>query len=106
MTGKLAVLDRRRTTLMCLGSGELSRQTNTGEWLICHYQHGLLKKLGIESKFEPIRGGTDGATLSFNGIVCPNLGTGCGNYHGPYEFADLDDMETMVEVILTMFSLV
>ena len=65
-----------------------------------------LKKLGIESKFEPIRGGTDGATLSFNGIVCPNLGTGCGNYHGPYEFADLDDMETMVEVILTMFSLV
>ena len=50
MTGKLAVLDRRRTTLMCLGSGELSRQTNTGEWLICHYQHGLLKKLGIECR--------------------------------------------------------
>ena len=50
MTGKLAVLGHRRTTLMCLGSGELSRQTNTGEWLICHYRHGLLRKSGIECR--------------------------------------------------------
>lgn len=65
-----------------------------------------LKEEGIEAKFEPIRGGTDGATLSFHGIVCPNLGTGCGNYHGPYEFADYDDMLRMVKVILCMNKLI
>ena len=64
-----------------------------------------LKECGYDAVFEPIRGGTDGATLSFNGIVCPNLGTGCGNYHGPYEFADLDDMDSMVSVILNLLDL-
>jgi tripeptide aminopeptidase len=61
-----------------------------------------MKRLGIEPKFEPIRGGTDGATLSYKGIICPNIGTGGGNYHGPYEYASLTDMNRMVEVLKIM----
>lgn len=64
-----------------------------------------LEECGLKPSSEPIRGGTDGATLSFKGIVCPNLGTGCGNFHGPYEFADFTDMQRMVEVVLKMIYL-
>lgn len=58
-----------------------------------------IKKIGLEPKFEPIRGGTDGALLSHIGIICPNLGTGGGNFHGAYEYASLTDMNKMVEIL-------
>lgn len=58
-----------------------------------------IKKIGLEPKFEPIRGGTDGALLSHKGIICPNLGTGGGNFHGAYEYASLTDMNKMVEIL-------
>ena len=58
-----------------------------------------LKKAGLEPKFVPIRGGTDGARLSFMGLTCPNLGTGGRNYHGVFEFACVREMETAVEVL-------
>lgn len=61
-----------------------------------------IKMMGLEPVFEPIRGGTDGAMLSYKGIVCPNLGTGGGNFHGPYEFASLTDMTKMVEILKIM----
>ncbi|MBO6062104.1 MAG: peptidase T, partial [Clostridia bacterium] len=59
-----------------------------------------VSELGLEPKTEPIRGGTDGARLSFMGLPCPNLGTGGYAYHGPYEHITVEDMEYACGVIL------
>lgn len=56
--------------------------------------------LGITPIIKPIRGGTDGATLSFKGLPCPNIFTGGHNFHGKFEFIPLQSMEKAVEVIL------
>ena len=61
-------------------------------------QHAI-RDCGMEPKAVPIRGGTDGARLSFMGLVCPNLGTGGRNYHGVYEYAVVREMEAMVEIL-------
>lgn len=53
-------------------------------------------------KYEPIRGGTDGARLTFEGIITPNLGTGGQNYHGPFEYLDVDEASSMVEVVKSL----
>lgn len=54
---------------------------------------------GIDPVIKPVRGGTDGARLSFMGLPCPNLFTGGHNYHGRYEYIPLQSMEKAVEVI-------
>lgn len=59
-----------------------------------------MKQLGIEPCSQAIRGGTDGARLTFEGLPCPNLGTGGYNYHGKYEYACIDEMEQSVELLL------
>lgn len=59
----------------------------------------------VEPLIQPIRGGTDGSKISFMGIPTPNLFTGGGNYHGPYEYASLDDMQKAVEVIVKLVQL-
>ena len=59
-----------------------------------------LTELGIEPKVFPIRGGTDGARLSYLGLPCPNLGTGGYNCHGKYEYIPVQDMEKSVEILL------
>ena len=59
----------------------------------------VMKELGIEGGTEPIRGGTDGARLSFMGLPCPNLGTGDYAPHGPYEHVAAEEMEQGVEII-------
>ena len=61
-----------------------------------------LHDAGVEAKLVPIRGGTDGARLSFMGLPCPNLPTGGENFHGRYEFVSLQAMDTMVEVLLNI----
>ena len=58
-----------------------------------------LRACGMNPACVPIRGGTDGARLSFMGLVCPNLGTGGYNGHGIFEFACLQEMQSMVEVL-------
>lgn len=58
-----------------------------------------MKKVGIESYASPIRGGTDGARLTFMGLPCPNIGTGGENYHGPFEFVSLTMMKQAVKII-------
>lgn len=58
-----------------------------------------MAKLGVEPVVVPIRGGTDGARLSFMGLPCPNLCTGGGNFHGKYEYACIDEMETIVRLL-------
>jgi len=60
------------------------------------------RKAGLEPVIKPVRGGTDGARLSFMGLPCPNLFTGGHNYHGRYEFIPLQSMEKAVEVIINL----
>ncbi len=54
---------------------------------------------GMEPLSRPVRGGTDGARLSFEGLPCPNLGTGGYGFHGPYEHVTVEAMETVVRII-------
>lgn len=58
-----------------------------------------IASLKIEPVSIPVRGGTDGARLTEMGLPCPNLGTGTFNHHGRYEFASLNKMEQMVEIL-------
>ena len=59
-----------------------------------------MAQLDVEPIVSPIRGGTDGARLSFMGLPCPNLCTGGRNAHGKYEYACIDDMETIVKLLV------
>lgn len=61
-----------------------------------------LKENGFTPIYEPIRGGTDGARLTFEGIITPNLGTGGQNFHGPFEYLDVTESSKMVEVVKTL----
>lgn len=61
-----------------------------------------MEELGLEILNEPVRGGTDGAQLSFMGLPCPNIGCGGGNFHGRFEYCVLDELETSIQVILTI----
>ena len=65
----------------------------------------VYEKLGIRPQVQPIRGGTDGAQLSFKGLPCPNLGTGDHNCHGHFEFVCIQAMEKSVEVIVELVKL-
>ncbi|MCR0203006.1 peptidase T [[Clostridium] innocuum] len=59
-----------------------------------------MKQIGLEPRSMAIRGGTDGARLTYDGLPCPNLGTGGYNYHGKYEFASIQEMQKSVELLL------
>lgn len=61
---------------------------------------------GIEPKVKPIRGGTDGAQLSFKGLPCPNIFAGGHNFHGRYEFVPVESMQKATEVIKNIVALV
>ena len=60
---------------------------------------------GIEARIQPIRGGTDGANLSFKGLPCPNIFAGGLNFHGKMEFAPLESIEKASRVVLNIISL-
>ena len=59
-----------------------------------------MERLGMNPVAVPIRGGTDGARLSFMGLPCPNLPTGGGNYHSRFEYVSVDAMEKVVDLII------
>lgn len=59
-----------------------------------------MQSCGVPPKVEPIRGGTDGAQLSFKGLPCPNIFAGGVNFHGPYEFVSIQVMEKAMQVII------
>lgn len=59
-----------------------------------------METVGVDCKIKPIRGGTDGARLSFMGLPCPNIFAGGHNFHGRYEFVPLESMMKAVEVII------
>ena len=58
-----------------------------------------MQECGVPPKVEPIRGGTDGAQLSFKGLPCPNIFAGGVNFHGPYEFVSVQVMEKAMQVV-------
>ncbi|MEA4912732.1 MAG: peptidase T [Oscillospiraceae bacterium] len=59
-----------------------------------------MRACGVEPDPRPIRGGTDGANLSFTGLPCPNLSTGGHNFHGRYEYIPTQSMEKMTEILV------
>lgn len=64
-----------------------------------------MEMAGVTPKIRAIRGGTDGARLSYNGLPCPNIFTGGHNFHGPYEFIPVHSMVKAVEVIVNIAQL-
>ena len=64
-----------------------------------------MKEVGIEPLISPIRGGTDGARLSFMGLPCPNLCTGGNNYHSRFEYACVDEMELVGKMLIKICEL-
>lgn len=65
-----------------------------------------MQACGVAPKVKPIRGGTDGAQLSFKGLPCPNIFAGGVNFHGPYEFVSIQSMEKAQQVIVEICRLV
>lgn len=65
----------------------------------------VYQKMGLTLEYDPIRGGTDGATFSFKGCPSPNIGTGSYNHHGRYEFAVLEEMEQLVDICTEIYKL-
>ena len=64
-----------------------------------------MQDCGVAPKVKPIRGGTDGAQLSFKGLPCPNIFAGGVNFHGPYEFVSIQSMEKALQVIVRICEL-
>lgn len=64
-----------------------------------------MQECGVPPRVEPIRGGTDGAQLSFKGLPCPNIFAGGVNFHGPYEFVSIQTMEKAMQVIVKICEL-
>lgn len=80
---------------------------NMAEILADHMQivrraEKAIRKAGLKPATSPIRGGTDGARLSFSGLPCPNLGTGGAAFHGPSEHIAVEDMDKVVEILLNI----
>jgi tripeptide aminopeptidase len=75
-----------------------------------HYEVVDLAEKAISKFMKPnssyIRGGTDGARLTFEGVYCPNLGTGGYNFHGPYEYLDINQMNLSVDILKEIVELV
>jgi len=64
-----------------------------------------MKQAGVEPRISAIRGGTDGARLSFDGLLFPNICTGSEGHHGRNEFACVEDMEKIVEILLNIITI-
>lgn len=64
-----------------------------------------MQEVGVSPKVKPIRGGTDGAQLSFKGLPCPNIFAGGISFHGPYEFVPVQSMEKAMQVIIKICEL-
>ena len=70
------------------------------------YAFQAMEEVGITPIVKPIRGGTDGARLSFMGLPCPNIFAGGMNFHGRYEFLPIKAMEKATEVIVKIAEIV
>ena len=84
-------------------AAELIKQGDCME--LMEHATAACKECNIPPLITPIRGGTDGAQLSFMGLPCPNLGTGGHAYHGPYEHITVEGMDIAVDVGLKIIEL-
>ena len=64
-----------------------------------------MEMAGIKPRIQPIRGGTDGANLSFKGLPCPNIFAGGQNFHGKMEWVPVESMQKAAQVILNIIGL-
>ena len=71
---------------------------------IVHRAEKAMQAVGITPRTMPIRGGTDGARLSFMGLPCPNLCTGGANFHGRFEYVPVEDMEKITEMLVHLLT--
>ena len=71
-------------------------------WHLIENARKAIRAVGLEPVEEPVRGGTDGAMLSFKGLPCPNLGTGGFNFHGVCECITAEKMDQSVEILLEL----
>lgn len=78
------------------------KQQFEGKMYIVDIAANAMREAGIEPKIIAIRGGTDGAQLSYMGLPCPNIFAGGLNFHGPYEYVPLESMVKAVEVIINI----
>ncbi len=78
------------------------KQQFEGKMHIIDIAAQAMKDANVEPKIKAIRGGTDGAQLSYMGLPCPNIFAGGMNFHGPYEYVALETMEKAVKVIVNI----
>lgn len=78
------------------------KQQFEGKMHIIDIAEQAMKDANITPKIKAIRGGTDGAQLSYMGLPCPNIFAGGLNFHGPYEYVPLESMEKAVKVIVNI----
>ena len=78
------------------------KQQFEGKMHIIETASKAMEEAGITPKIKAIRGGTDGAQLSYMGLPCPNIFAGGMNFHGPYEYVSLQTMAQAVEVIVNI----
>ena len=78
------------------------REEIDGRMYIVERAISAMQAVGVTANVTPIRGGTDGARLSFMGLPCPNLSTGGRNFHGRFEYIPVEDMETCVEMLVKL----
>ncbi len=71
-----------------------------GHMHVVEMAKAAVRALGAEPKSDPIRGGTDGARLTYMGLICPNLGTGSHNHHGKMEYASVQAMDKCTELLV------
>lgn len=77
-----------------------------GKEFIIEIAEEAIKEAGLNPFSLPIRGGTDGARLTYDGLPCPNLGTGGYNYHGPYELVVVEQMHESVEILKNIVKII
>ena len=78
---------------------------NMSEMILPHFEfveaiESAMKSVGVTPFYVPVRGGTDGAQLSFMGVPCPNICTGGHNFHGRYEYVPVQSMEKISAVLV------
>ena len=78
------------------------KQQFEGKMHVIDIAEQAMKDANITPKIKAIRGGTDGAQLSYMGLPCPNIFAGGLNFHGPYEYVPLESMEKAVKVIVNI----
>ncbi len=74
----------------------------SGHMELVNFVKSSFADCGVVPRVSPIRGGTDGARLSYCGLPCPNISTGGENFHGKFEFISVESMETMVDVLICL----